>query len=290
MLWCCFVLLVVVCSKTNAIDPFFMLLDKQRKIVMDWSPKSACTKMVEMFWNQMGLYRGQYYPKDAFIHDHRLRFYKEYGRVTELMLSDPQYYKFKVVRNPWDRAVSIYNHLMSNRQDKYFYSNEFLVTYLKKHKFELPSSEKGLSFEEFFRMYNILAREGIQYSYVRDRKDQTLLHQRQQMNKEEYEALQNGTHFFDRIVKLENFEQDIAFVNNDKKTNYTFPVGIDPHIAKRHIEPDQYVGNMSWQLLRNHIPFDYSRYYNKFSKKLVEHLYIQDIIGYNYTYPYSRTY
>jgi hypothetical protein len=91
-----------------------MLLDEKRRVVMDWTPKAACTKAVEMFWIQMGISRGVYYPNSAFIHNYRNRmyFYSKCGHVGNDMLTIKQYYKFKVVRNPYNRAVSSFLHSM----------------------------------------------------------------------------------------------------------------------------------------------------------------------------------
>ena len=32
------------------------LIDREKKVIMDWSPKSGCTIAVKMFFRQMGLF------------------------------------------------------------------------------------------------------------------------------------------------------------------------------------------------------------------------------------------
>ena len=91
---------MILLSFANAKVFEFMLFDKSRHIIMSWTPKSACTKMIEMFWNQMGLYRGTFYPKNAVVHQYKTKFRKTYGHTSSEMIGDSHNYKFKVVRNP----------------------------------------------------------------------------------------------------------------------------------------------------------------------------------------------
>lgn len=269
-----------------------MLLDNNHKMVMSWSPKSACTKMVEMFWNQMGLRRGEYYPRKSFIHTYRPQFYKTYGRVTDAILADKSYYKFKVVRNPWDRAVSSYNHLMLTKQSKYLFHNTVLREFLTKRKYIFPSESTGFSFEEFMTLFVELDGSDLQNNYQQDHNDQTNLHVQRQVEELEYKKWKKGGDLlFNRIVKLENFEADIALVNHESGMNYSYPIGDDAHDAHRHVlDVDAYVGNLSWSKLKNNIPANYAKYYNRRTKQLVQHLYRVDIDLYNYSYPYARTY
>ncbi len=89
------------------------LIDRKNKIIMSWSAKAGCTIAVKMFFHNMGIL------KDAlryhhWVHRYRGRvFYKKFGNPTTEEWNSPNYFKFKVVRNPYTRAVSSYIHAVN---------------------------------------------------------------------------------------------------------------------------------------------------------------------------------
>lgn len=90
------------------------LKDEQNKVIMDWSPKAACTYAVTAFIKNMGIYSEAHGFKT--IHKYRQAiFYDKYGRVTLDELKSNSYYKFKVVRNPFTRVVSSYFQSMKHK-------------------------------------------------------------------------------------------------------------------------------------------------------------------------------
>eukprot|EP00599_Poterioochromonas_sp_BG-1_P009013 CAMPEP_0173139440 /NCGR_PEP_ID=MMETSP1105-20130129/4266_1 /TAXON_ID=2985 /ORGANISM="Ochromonas sp., Strain BG-1" /LENGTH=90 /DNA_ID=CAMNT_0014052185 /DNA_START=878 /DNA_END=1150 /DNA_ORIENTATION=- len=50
----------------------------------------------------------------------------------------------------------------------------------------------------------------------------------------------------------------------------------------------QFVGNVSWDLLRNQIPEDYGLFYNYHIKDMVDEIYAWDIRLYKYRFPYPH--
>jgi len=91
-----------------------MVKNSHRKIIMDWSPKAACSVMVAMFFDSMDIRQDINYT--GFIHRYRGEvFYPRYGHVTMEELLDTSWYKFKVVRNPYARMVSSHMHVVGSK-------------------------------------------------------------------------------------------------------------------------------------------------------------------------------
>ncbi|MCS1351060.1 sulfotransferase family protein [Mechercharimyces sp. CAU 1602] len=118
------------------------LYNKHLPLVIFWSPKSGCTTITKWFFYQIGLldtalrydpwihrYRGVYYGKNP----HYLKELKE-------SLSSGVKKSYKLVRNPYTRAVSSYLHACQHRvewreMNQYINGEEI--------------SQQGISFKEF---------------------------------------------------------------------------------------------------------------------------------------------
>lgn len=86
------------------------LIDRKRKLIMGWSPKAGCTVAVKMFLDHMGLLE-EALRHNPWVHNYReYVFYKNHPPPTSEEHRDVRYFKFKVVRNPYDRAVSSFLH------------------------------------------------------------------------------------------------------------------------------------------------------------------------------------
>lgn len=272
-----------------------MILDERHHIIMDWTPKAACTMMVDMFWNEMNITRGLSYPHNAFVHHYRASFYTKCGTISENMLESDKYYKFKVVRNPFNRAVSSYIHLMKHNLTR------SILTGRKGNKKEddiavVNLSWDLLSFEEFLHLYDNL-------KHVRPELESydnaAIAHFQPQSSEDELKRFnEQQKSIFNRIVHLENFDHEIALVNNDTHMNYSFPERFDSHVVKKTAQPDVYYGNISFAEFRNHrnynyvdgIPADYGKFYNRRTKALVQSLFANDLKVYNYSFPFAKLY
>lgn len=267
-----------------------MLLDEKHHIVMDWTPKAACTKMVEMFWNEMNITRGVFYPHESFVHNYRTDFYEKCGRVDPDIFNSDAYYKFKVVRNPFDRAVSSYIHLMKTNIMPFILDGGSTHTNMRNisdtNEFE---RWKDMSFEELLEFYLtrvLMERRRVKLQNV------ALYHFVPQFRPEEWDSYRfNTTPVFDHIVHLETFEQDIAVVNKATGRNYSYPIGFDAHVVGKIEKDDTYQGDKPYHyFVENGVPSKYEKFYNAKSERLVEEIFARDLKIYGYKFPYDRFY
>ena len=270
-------------------------MDPIHKVIMDWSPKGNSAVMLEMIWDGVPFLRGLDYDKKVFSHSVFHEYFNIYGEATQSEFHNPEYYKFKVVRNPWDRAVSIYNHIMHTNQSIFFYLNDDLVNSLAEVNLTLADQKEGMSFEQFLEVYEFVQNKTDNFKVVKHatgegNKDQIEGHRAPQVNHFEYQDwLAGKKSWFDYIVKLENFDEGITEVNRNTKMNYQLPVN-EHHIGRNMSAEPRYVGNLAWSHLRSNVPGNYNFYYNEYTNELVRKLYMGDVLVYNYSYPYSVVY
>ncbi len=79
--------------------------------MMGWTPKCACTTACKMFFHHLGLLE-EALEFHEFIHQYRQRVYEPKHQVLTNYFHDKDMFKFKVVRDPYRRAVSSYVHYM----------------------------------------------------------------------------------------------------------------------------------------------------------------------------------
>ena len=263
------------------------VLDEKHHIILSWTAKAACTKAVEMFWNGMHIYSGVYYPVHGRVHNYKHAFEASCGVVTKKMLYSSKYYKFKVVRNPYDRAVSSFLFLMKV---------QFAHVLFDKQRFPIVNNSShplnNLSFEELLQLYvdKILPLKLKFPSFINAADN----HFKPQSTSDEVSWYdRHGKSLYNRIVHLENFDEDVSLVNKDTKMNYTDPDGYDNHVqVKVEDKVDMYVGNRNYSNLMSNrlISKSYGNFYNRKTKRLVEDIFADDLRLYGYQYPYSKVY
>ena len=245
------------------------LVDNKRKILMAWTQKAACTTSVKTFMNHMGFAEGVDYI--GWVHDYReSEFWKRCGEGTLCMYEDPSWYRFKVVRNPYDRAVSSYIHVMRFDAIPTSYLLEALPELGAKH---------DMTFRDFVKFMELR---------IVASKEKKLVdggHVRKQSYDLEYIRWSEGKPSpFNRIVKVENFAADMELVNQEIGTNFTTGFG-SIHYAKRSAD-GEFVGNTKWTDLADHIPKNYGYFYDDEIKERVMRVFHVDLLLYKYDFPF----
>jgi hypothetical protein len=123
------------------------LINCDKRLMVVWSPKSACTSTYVWFAAQSGLI-DEMRATHNWPHRHRRLVYQQsdlYRRSLRLPLAD--YRVVRVIRDPYSRAASIYRHSLVN---------DYLDEYLKDFKTGKLTSEQGLSFQQFLDLLESL--------------------------------------------------------------------------------------------------------------------------------------
>ena len=190
VLWTIVVFLTIIHHSVAAL--MNMIKDPSKMVIMDWTPKAACSVMVAMFFETMNIKQGVNYT--GFVHRYRQDvFLPRYGHVTMEELQDPSWYKFKVVRNPYARMVSSYFQIMKTfEKDKFFKFNTTL--------------QHNASFEQFVSIYR---NEWYGKRWGFD------AHIDAQLSDFEWVAYNNHDRIFNQIVRYEHFDSEIQKVNRD---------------------------------------------------------------------------
>jgi hypothetical protein len=238
---------------------FTALIDRERKVIMDWSPKVGCTILTKMFFSQMGLLE-EALAYDPWIHNYRMFVFYNHHQVLMEDLRNPEFYKFKVVRNPYSRVVSAYLRVMENTTP-----NNIAVQNAIKHM-------------SWRRTHNVSFSRFVTYLETLD-----LLncddHQALQKKKFEYEIVP----CFNKIIKLENLAEGIAEINTEKGLSFDL-TGLTSH-HHQDIKSDLHenVANKKWSKLKGKVP-SYKMFYTDELIKRVRNLYKDDFDSYGYSW------
>ena len=88
------------------------LINKDKKLIVLWSPKSACTTTYVWFSHVSG-FSDEVKAYDAWPHHHRREVYERSKFYVESVEADHADFRvLKVLREPYSRAVSIYRHAL----------------------------------------------------------------------------------------------------------------------------------------------------------------------------------
>jgi len=105
------------------------LINEEKKFIVFWMPRCGCTTTIYWFFGTLGLHEtlDNLYPElgmdmGAKVHKYRGEVWerKYYGSrtIADIVekITNPEYYKIVIIRNPYSRLVSIYFGMMNNRE------------------------------------------------------------------------------------------------------------------------------------------------------------------------------
>jgi len=234
------------------------LIFPEKKLCLFFSAKSGCTFATKWFFFQLGLLN-EALDYHHWVHNYRIDIYykqKEYLANLNSVLS-PDYLRIKLVRSPYQRAVSSYIHAIRTR-----YATEDLSRFLQRD----VSDEKKFTFEEFI---DYLEATGVKNCNP---------HHRVQLENLEADGLLQ----FDKIIKLEEsfpaflqLEQELGLKSSDLGS-----FAQSQHHRNRDAS-DEYCGNKLYK--RSDQTFGQFRaFYNDSLKEKIANLYMCDFEQYHY--------
>lgn len=234
----------------------FIFPDK--KLCLFFSAKSGCTFATNWFFYQQGLLE-EALEYDPWIHWYRIDvYYKEKDYREKLSrIFKPDYTLVKLVRSPYQRAVSSYIHAIRTK-----YVDAAISDYLGRE----VNKENKFTFEEFVLF---LEETGVENSN---------LHHRTQVEKLERDGLLNIT----KIIKL---EESIAQFRQLEKEFGLKQSDLNNFSQSRHHRNKVFTGDYSGNKMYTHhdrIFGDYRSFYNDSVKKRIADLYACDFKEYEY--------
>jgi hypothetical protein len=227
------------------------LLDRPRHLLLDWSAKAGCTVAVKMLLRYQGLLE-EAEKGTGWVHNYRIRvYYAAHGVATRRDLVDPDLVKIKVVRNPYDRAVSSY---ITVARDL---AKEFADA--------VGTEESDLSFRQFLALL-----ERIDLSACNP-------HYRKQVRPYEEEDVR-----FDAIVHLERLGEDLSELTRRHGIPLD-PTGLtSDHHFRRSDRVMPGAADAPWSVLTETTIPAYASFYDADTRQRVEALYGADFAHYGY--------
>ena len=231
---------------------FNPLVSKKYKFICFWNAKCACGTIKTWFLNLHDVFEWEYSPHSEVS--------KHTPNITKNQLSDyDDYYKFIVVRNPWKRLVS-------------YYKNKKIIMRHKNINFPIdrarPINSGDITFGEMVKLISL------SNSHIHTREDHVA---------NQYYGLEQIK--FDRIVKVENLNNDMLKVKEELQLPLDFNFNVNYH------QPPSPTSNSKkfvfdkkpLEFNHNDLP-SYEYFYNEELKEMVKQSYIEDIEQFNYKY------
>lgn len=226
-------------------------MDTELSLALFWSAKAGCTYAVKWMLFQLDLL-DEAYAFSHWPHDYREHVFYERRRHTEALLPllSGDLHVVKVVRNPFIRCVSSYNHALSSP----FVPKDLI-------------NEEGFSFEQF-----------VSYLETQDLSTGNIHWRRQTHPLEEA-----GIVGIDTVIKLEYVQQQLKDLEKRLSLKES-PSSLSrtSHVIPR-ISATGYVGKVIFSRNQQTYP-QYRSFYNEDLLARVSHLYAQDFIRYDYPF------
>ena len=238
------------------------MIDPERKILMEISPKAHCSGAATTFLQALGFERERDYT--GWVHDLREIYHDQCAQASPCHYLDEEWFRFKVVRNPFARVVSGY--LFAPRWEM-----------MAAHVPTLISSGNA-TFEQFIDILGNLSISELQHYGMEHANLQSQPYER-------YVNLNNLKPIFHEIVKAEDSKASLDRIYALKQVRYNLTFSSYHFQEKKKLK--RYVGNIPWYKLHKNAPNDYGWFYNEATKAKVERIFHWDLVLYNYTFPFQ---
>lgn len=235
-------------SNLNFVNP--PIKDDKNKIIMFWTPKAACSFVLNIFFNHMF---DQNFNEYTNVHKIRQDYYqiiKNQIKFNDLV--DGKYLKIKIVRNPYHRIVSSYIFSIfysKNSQNSSFF--DFLMKFINN------------KIDDKFIYYHTEPQYNNYDKYI----DKIIKIEEIGIELQEIDK-QKNTKLYDSYLTMNNILESKGEIKKNNDENFC--------------------GYKIFQLndiLTNFVP-PYVNFYNDEIKLLVEKIFIKDIKKYKYKFPY----
>jgi hypothetical protein len=240
----------------NLIKSYIPLYNKDFPLILFWTPKSGCTTFNKWFFFQIGLLEKVNEVKNGKPHSYRSFVYRkepEYSQQLTANLLETKKDTYKLVRNPYRRAVSSFLHTISHTWLLRVFNSDV---------------NKGLSFKQF--LYHLKSLGSDIYQLDRHIAPQ---------------YIEGEERFIKNYIYLENFTNQIRKIE-EKYGLLSSPLSqlsnSSHHFSNRMVFEGDYAEKiLTKELYKGKFP-TYKSFYNKETKKLVEEIFKKDFEVYKY--------
>lgn len=240
------------------------LTNREKKIVMYWSPKAGCSTLAKIFFSYIGVEYDKTNPiitRDNYCYGLRSSVEdRKYWCNQELCFYD-DCFKLQLVRNPYTRAVASFLKFLNLSADKISMSFQIYL--------ETIISANSLVESAFIEHHMVP-------QYMIDTKN------------------------LNYILKLENLQEDIDILYSKYNISLVYQQDKEESYTKyRNTNINYNVSNLLYRYIKEpHNSFyaaqnktfgipEYYYFYNKYCKKMVEQIYGEDIEIFEYCFPYN---
>ena len=231
----------------------FLKNKKNQNIIIIWQARAACSSVMKMYFNELGLLNDYYLRARTVIHELRNEYTNTptYIKNKENALNDPNTIYIQFTVNPFRRIVSSYIHQMKYNWLRY----EFNDVSFKKY---LNNFQKG--------NYRTHTHQDKQYSYL-EGKGKKINYIKMESFHKKQKRFNKKFHLNFELIEKKKQEK----INNNKNnSNKNFS--------------EKYIGKIKWSELEHQLPDNYLPFYDNLSKKLVYNLFYDDFKTFNYTW------